>query len=49
VFGIVGAILGNQIGYWVGHKGGRPFVLKWGRYLKLTPGQGPTAMAISRG
>jgi membrane protein DedA with SNARE-associated domain len=37
VFGIVGAILGNQIGYWVGHKGGRPFVLKWGRYVKLTP------------
>jgi membrane protein DedA with SNARE-associated domain len=27
----------NQIGYWVGHKGGREFVLKWGRYVKLTP------------
>ena len=37
VFGILGAITGNQIGYWVGHKGGRPFVLKWGRYVKLTP------------
>jgi membrane protein DedA with SNARE-associated domain len=37
VFGILGAILGNQIGYWVGHKGGRQFVLKWGRYVKLTP------------
>jgi membrane protein DedA with SNARE-associated domain len=37
VFGILGAIIGNQIGYWVGHKGGRPFVLKWGRYVKLTP------------
>jgi membrane protein DedA with SNARE-associated domain len=37
VFGILGAIMGNQIGYWVGHKGGRPFVLKWGRYVKLTP------------
>ena len=37
VFGILGAIIGNQIGYWVGHKGGRPFVLKWGPYLKLTP------------
>jgi len=37
VFGILGAIIGNQIGYWVGHKAGRPFVLKWGRYVKLTP------------
>ena len=35
--GILGAISGNQIGYWVGHKAGRPFVLKWGRYVKLTP------------
>ena len=37
VFGILGAITGNQIGYWVGHRGGRPFILKWGRYVKLTP------------
>ena len=37
VFGILGAVIGNQIGYWVGHKGGRPFVLKWGRYVRLTP------------
>src|ERR671910_1617638 len=37
VFGILGAIIGNQIGYWVGHKTGRPFVLKWGQYVKLTP------------
>jgi len=37
VIGILGAILGNQIGYWVGHRAGRPFVLKWGRYVKLTP------------
>jgi len=37
VFGILGAIVGNQIGYWVGHRAGRPFVLKWGRYVKLTP------------
>jgi membrane protein DedA with SNARE-associated domain len=37
VFGILGAIIGNQLGYWVGHKGGRPFVLKWGRYVNLTP------------
>ena len=37
VFGLLGAILGNQIGYLVGHRAGRPFVLKWGRYVKLTP------------
>ena len=36
-FGVLGAILGNQIGYWVGYQAGRPFVLKWGRYIKLTP------------
>ena len=37
VFGILGAIVGNQIGYWIGYPAGRPFVLKWGRHVKLTP------------
>lgn len=36
-FGVLGAIVGDQIGYWVGRKGGRPFVLRWGRYLLVTP------------
>lgn len=36
-FGILGAIVGNQIGYWVGRFGGRPFLLRWGRYLFVTP------------
>ncbi len=36
VFGILGTIVGNQIGYWVGLKGGRPFVLRWGRYVRIT-------------
>ena len=35
-FGIAGAVVGDQIGYWVGREGGRPFVLKWGRYLFIT-------------
>jgi membrane protein DedA with SNARE-associated domain len=35
-FGILGAVTGDQIGYWVGRKGGRPFVLRWGRYLFIT-------------
>src|SRR5215213_3146518 len=37
VFGILGAVLGDQIGYWVGRGGGRPFVLRWGRYVFITP------------
>jgi membrane protein DedA with SNARE-associated domain len=35
-FGIFGAITGDQIGYWIGRRGGRPFVLRWGRYLLVT-------------
>jgi membrane protein DedA with SNARE-associated domain len=37
VFGILGTIVGSHLGYWLGHKGGRPFVLKWGRYVRLSP------------
>ena len=36
-FGISGAVVGSQIGYWVGRFGGRPFVLRWGRYVLITP------------
>jgi membrane protein DedA with SNARE-associated domain len=36
-FGILGAVVGNQIGYWVGRFGGRAFVLRWGRYAFITP------------
>jgi membrane protein DedA with SNARE-associated domain len=36
-FGIFGAVVGSQIGYWVGRFGGRPFVLRWGRYALITP------------
>jgi membrane protein DedA with SNARE-associated domain len=36
-FGILGAVLGDQIGYWVGRGGGRTFVLRWGRYVFITP------------
>jgi len=35
-FGILGAVVGDQIGYWIGREGGRPFVLRWGR----SPGDG---------
>src|SRR5215211_2209522 len=37
VVGILGAVVGDQIGYWAGRKGGRPFVLRWGRYVLVTP------------
>lgn len=37
IFGILGAVIGDQIGYWVGREGGRPFVLRWGRYVLITP------------
>src|SRR5215208_6238752 len=36
-FGILGAVLGDQIGYWIGREGGRPFILRWGRYVFITP------------
>jgi membrane protein DedA with SNARE-associated domain len=36
-FGILGAVVGDQIGYWVGRFGGRPFALRWGRYALITP------------
>jgi membrane protein DedA with SNARE-associated domain len=37
LFGILGAVAGDQLGYWVGREGGRPFVLRWGRYFRVTP------------
>lgn len=37
LFGILGAVIGDQIGYWIGREGGRPFVLRRGRYLLITP------------
>jgi membrane protein DedA with SNARE-associated domain len=39
VFGVLEAIVGNQLGDWVGHRAGRELVFKWGRYVKLTPGR----------
>src|SRR5918911_4564360 len=36
-YGILGAVIGDQIGYWVGREGGRPFILRWGRYVLITP------------
>lgn len=37
LFGILGAVIGDQIGYWIGREGGRPFVLRWGGYVFISP------------
>ena len=37
VFGILGAVIGDQVGYWIGREGGRPFILRYGRYVFITP------------
>ncbi|MFI5952202.1 DedA family protein [Cryptosporangium sp. NPDC051539] len=30
------AVAGDSIGYWIGRSGGRPLVLRYGRYVRLT-------------
>jgi len=35
LFSTIGSIIGSLIGYWMGAKGGRPLVEKWGKYLLL--------------
>jgi undecaprenyl-diphosphatase len=37
VMGSLGAVMGGQAGYFVGRFGGRPFVLRWGHYVFITP------------
>jgi membrane protein DedA with SNARE-associated domain len=31
----LGAIIGDNLGYWAGREGGRPFLLRFGKYLRL--------------
>ncbi len=35
--GGLGAVMGGQVGYGVGRFGGRPFMLRWGRYAFIHP------------
>jgi membrane protein DedA with SNARE-associated domain len=35
-FGVLGTIVGNQLGYWAGRWGGYPLILQWGRYIGVT-------------
>jgi membrane protein DedA with SNARE-associated domain len=37
VVGFLGAVIGDNIGYVIGHFGGRPLVERFGRYVFLTP------------
>jgi membrane protein DedA with SNARE-associated domain len=42
IFGValaafLAAVIGDSIGYWIGRIGGRPLVLRFGRYVRLTP------------
>ena len=36
VVGFVAALIGDNIGFAIGHFGGRALVLRWGRYVRLT-------------
>jgi membrane protein DedA with SNARE-associated domain len=36
VIGFVVAVIGDNIGFAIGHYGGRTLVLRWGRYVRLT-------------
>ena len=35
--GAVGCVLGSMVAYWVGSKGGRPLIEKYGRYVLVSP------------
>ncbi|MBV9455281.1 MAG: bifunctional DedA family/phosphatase PAP2 family protein [Rubrobacter sp.] len=37
VCGILGTVIGAQVGYWAGREGGRRIALRWGRHAKVTP------------
>src|SRR6476619_2231225 len=35
--GAVGCVLGSLVAYWVGIRGGRPLIEKYGRYVLVSP------------
>ncbi len=43
IAGAAGCVLGSVIAYWVGVYGGRPFLLKYGKYVLITPKELDTA------
>jgi membrane protein DedA with SNARE-associated domain len=36
VTGFIAAVIGDNIGFAIGHFGGRALILRWGRYVRLT-------------
>jgi|TARA_B100001971_G_C18248286_1_gene576090 membrane protein DedA with SNARE-associated domain len=45
VFGSIGSTLGASVGYYIGRKGGRPFINHYGKYLLITESKLITAEA----
>ncbi|HEU5330136.1 MAG TPA: DedA family protein [Thermomicrobiales bacterium] len=37
LYGAIGCTIGSAVAYWVGAVGGRPFILKWGKYVLISP------------
>ena len=48
VTGFVAAVAGDNIGFAIGHYGGRALVLRWGRYVRLTGERLDKAEAVSQ-
>jgi membrane protein DedA with SNARE-associated domain len=46
LFAFCAAVIGDNIGFAIGHFGGRRFAERWGRYVLLTPGRLDTATAF---
>jgi len=37
IAGCIGTIAGGHVGYWIGARGGTPFIQRYGRWIRLTP------------
>jgi membrane protein DedA with SNARE-associated domain len=46
LLGFIGAVLGDNIGFAIGHFGGRPLAERYGRYIFLTPERLQTATSF---
>ena len=49
LLGFIGALLGDDIGFAIGHFGGRPLLDRYGRFVFLTPDRVARATAFSIG
>lgn len=46
--GAIGCLLGSAVAYWIGYKGGRPLMLKYGRYVLISQHDADKADAFFR-